>query len=331
MKLQVPFLQLPLTFDAGALAVEIERIGEAAWRPHPQGFPGNSALPLVAANGDPDDDAVRGVMRPTPHLAQLPYLQQVLESFGAVLGRTRLMRLSGQAEVSAHVDVDYYWREHVRIHVPIVTQPDVLFHCGDRAIHMAAGECWIFDTWRMHRVINSAHQARIHLVADSVGGSGFWKLIAASRVPEMATSGWQPRRVTPTSVPLSPLPFESVNLPTVMSPWEVREHLNFVLDEALPHPQLDAVIQLVSHFCRHWRALWARYGEMRDGWPEYREAAAQFTEELERIGAGIRLPNTVSLSKAMLQLVSGVAVIDESRRDTADERSAPMESSKPSM
>ena len=39
MKMQVPFMQLPLAFDAAALRAEIGAIGESAWRPHPQGYP----------------------------------------------------------------------------------------------------------------------------------------------------------------------------------------------------------------------------------------------------------------------------------------------------
>ena len=52
---------------------------------------------------------------------------QVMASIGAVWGRTRLMRLSGHAEVTPHVDINYYWRERVRVHVPIVTQPTRAF------------------------------------------------------------------------------------------------------------------------------------------------------------------------------------------------------------
>ena len=111
-------------------------------------------------------------MRATAHLERCPYLQQVLYSIGATWGRTRLMRLSGQAEVTPHVDVNYYWRERVRVHVPIVTQPTVRFTCGDAKINMRAGECWLFDTWRMHNVVNDHVLPRIHLVADTVGGIG---------------------------------------------------------------------------------------------------------------------------------------------------------------
>ena len=65
MKLQYPFMQLPVSFDAAALAAEVGAIEESAWRPHPQGYPGNDALTLVTTGGDPDSDAVGGQMRAT--------------------------------------------------------------------------------------------------------------------------------------------------------------------------------------------------------------------------------------------------------------------------
>ena len=196
MRLGFPFIQLPLRFDAAALAGELAAIDESEWRPHPQGFPGNSALPLVAVNGDPDNDGLVGPMRPTAYLDRLPYLADVLRSLGAVLGRTRLMRLSGQAEVNPHIDQAYYWAERMRIHVPIVTQPRVMFYCGDASIHMGAGECWIFDTWRLHRVHNDGDNMRIHLVADTVGGEGFWQLMKQSRPLTAGKTGWLRARRT---------------------------------------------------------------------------------------------------------------------------------------
>ena len=74
-------------------------------------------------------------MRPTPHLAKLPYVRQVLASFGVVWGRSRLMRLDPGAVVPEHADINYHWFYRVRVHIPIFTRPEVLFHCGneDRA------------------------------------------------------------------------------------------------------------------------------------------------------------------------------------------------------
>lgn len=118
MKLPVPFIRLPLSFDAQALAAEIAAIDEGDWRPHPQGFPGNSMLPLVAVKGDPADEGFAGPMAPTEHLRRCPYLTQGIASLGAIVGRTRLMRLAGQSEVTRHAD-----------QVPVVTRR----RCGSNA------------------------------------------------------------------------------------------------------------------------------------------------------------------------------------------------------
>ena len=252
MKLQYPFMQLPVSFDAAALAAEVDAIEESAWRPHPQGYAGNDALALIATEGDPNSDAVAGSMRPTPHLERCPYTQQVLHSIGATWGRTRLMRLSGQAEVTPHVDVNYYWRERVRVHVPIVTQPTVRFTCGDAEINMRAGECWIFDTWRMHNVVNDHALPRIHLVADTVGGKGFWQLVAGARPHARVSGDWRPAFVAPGSHAELSLDFESENVPEVMTPWEMRAHIAFALSEAVPHRNAPAVQQRLLVFVRDW-------------------------------------------------------------------------------
>src|SRR5690349_14641365 len=182
--------------------------------PASQGHPGNSALPLISSGGDPGNDATKGPMRPTPHLARCPYLRQVLASFGAVLGRTRLMRLDGNAEATPHADTNYYWMQRVRIHVPVVTSPERRFLFGDRSVHMAAGEAWIFDTWKTHNVLNPNPTRRIHLVADTVGSAAFWDLVALGK------TGAALRFVSFDASSDPALEFETVNHPVVMSPWE---------------------------------------------------------------------------------------------------------------
>ncbi len=322
MKLQVPFLQMPISFDADALAAEIAVLSESAWRPHPQGFAGNSAIPLVARDGDPSSDAVSGPMRPTPQLLACPYLLQTMAAIGGVWGRSRLMRLSGNAEVQSHVDVDYYWREHVRVHVPIVTQPEVRFECGNAAVNMAAGECWLFDTWSRHRVLNAASLSRIHLVADTVGGPGFWNLVAGARVPEAAPPGWKAHRVAFEAGMKPTLHVESTNVPSVMTPWEVKEHLTFALDDCLPHPRIGEVHQLVGHFARHWRSLWAEYGESPAGFSDYRAALDQLMSGLREMANGMVLENGTPLAHAMRRLVIDVAVNEHGDQTMADERSS---------
>lgn len=310
MKLPAPFLQLPLRYDADVLAAEIEALGEAPWRPHPAGFPGNSMLPLLALEGDAGDEGYAGRMLPTPELQRCPYLVQTLASFGATLGRTRLMRLAGQAEVTRHVDQGYYWAERVRIHVPIVTQPTVRFECGSDVINMAAGECWLFDTWRQHRVLNDASRSRIHLVADSVGGGDFWRLVAHARaVPGQVDPRWRAELVLPVPGMVPELALERVNLPTVMSPWEMESHFRLVFGESDPkQPGLAAASAAARRFALTWKGLWHRHGTSPEGREDYRRALAAFLEEVEPAAVGIQLRNGINCMSALLTIVAKVAL-----------------------
>jgi len=52
MKLKQPFVKLPLRFSAERLAAEVRALPPSAWTPHPQGFVGNEAVPLVSPNGE---------------------------------------------------------------------------------------------------------------------------------------------------------------------------------------------------------------------------------------------------------------------------------------
>ena len=95
-----------------------------AWAAHPTGDPGNSAIRLISVHGG-ENDAVIGIMRMTAHLERSPYLRQVLAGFGVLWSRSRLLRLAAAAVVPAHSDIRYHCFNRVRMHVPIVTLPQV--------------------------------------------------------------------------------------------------------------------------------------------------------------------------------------------------------------
>lgn len=308
MKLQVPFIQLPLAFDADALAAEIAALGEGPWRPHPQGFPGNSMLPLVAVGGDAGNEAFAGAMAPTPELLRCPYLTQVFASLGVTAGRSRLMRLSGHAEVTRHADQGYYWTERVRVHVPVVTQPTVRFECGDAAINMAAGECWIFDTWRQHRVLNDAVESRVHLVVDTVGGGVFWDMVNRGRPHDAPRQGWQQLPVPVQPGVVARFPCETVNVPTVMTPWELNDHLGLLIADAVPHPNLAQVRQISTRFARTWQGLWFEYGDRAEGLPVYRALLQRFIDEIGAPSQPLVLKNELRWYNALMTIVCKFAV-----------------------
>jgi hypothetical protein len=323
MKLPVPFIQLPLLFDAAALADEIGRFDESMWRAHPDGIPGNSSLPLAAVDGDPArGDALQGPMRPTPALESSPYLRQVLGSLEALLGRIRLMRLAGRGEVAQHVDTNHYWNERVRVHVPILTQPTVRFQCGDAEVNMAAGECWIFDTWRMHRVLNDDDRARVHLVVDTIGSPRFWRQVNAGRPHGMPREGWQARRVAPDASAAPELAFESVNLMTPMTFWELRGHMQFLLAESRQHPNMPHITGMAANFVSEWQALWYRYGGSAEGATSYRRLLDGFLQEMHRLGRDVPLQNGVSFAAAVSGLLGRAAPRAEVAPSEESSRSA---------
>ncbi len=308
MRLSHPLIRLPLTVDADVLAAEVESLPDDCWRDHPEGAPGNTAVPLVAAGGDPGDDGTIGPMAPTPVLASLPYTRQVLESLGSTIGRTRLMRIATETDLEDHVDTNYTWWHHLRVHVPVLTSPDVVFTVGDASAHMARGEVWVFDTWRRHRVENPAARPRVHLVVDTVGGPRLWDLIDHPDDVERHV------RFDPSGDPT--LPFERHNHPAVMTPWELESTLGALLAEAAPIAPAEvarARAELVA-LARAWRDAWARFGDDPDGWPHLRQLREAARAAVDRTVGNVRLANGVALRHAIDQLVLRPAVTPEVAR-----------------
>lgn len=286
MELGRPFLKLPIRFDATALAADVRDLPASAWVPHPTGFVGNEAVRLVSPGGRPTDD-LKGKMGPTEQLLACPYIMQAMGEIGSVWGRSRLMGLGPGADVPQHIDIHYYWRTHWRIHIPVITNPGVTFTCGGETVHMAAGECWVFDSFRAHAVHNGGAEQRVHLVLDTVGGGRLGDLIHAA-----TTGAGDPEFVAPAPGHGQTLAFEKVNSPVVMSPWEIRGHTAYLADHAEPHPLLGAVLEKLDRFAEDWGAVWAQFEADEAGWPEYLALVNGLKRDLAGLGGSeIRLNN----------------------------------------
>ncbi|HVY82043.1 MAG TPA: sulfotransferase [Steroidobacteraceae bacterium] len=288
MRLPQPFYRLPVRFDAERLRAEVATLPAEAWAKHPNHIAGNSSVRLISVGGG-ENDAVNGVMAPTPHLARMPYLRQVLASFGVVWSRSRLLRLAPGANVPEHADINYHWFNRVRLHVPIVTRPEVRFHCGDQSVHMAAGEAWLFDNWRLHRVENPTPDERIHLVADTSGSAAFWQFVAQSGA---AATGGRELRFDPSREPT--LLTERAVLAPVMTPAEVDLLILDLRSELVPQTE-SAALQtrlmryhgLLDAFCRDWRQLYALHGTDASGLPDFAKLRDGLREASRTLGEGL--------------------------------------------
>lgn len=277
MKLPHEFYLLPLTFDVEQLTKEVLALEDEQWIDHPDKFNGNASIPLISVNGEINND-FNGPMQVTQFLNNSPYLKQVISSFGEVVGRSRLMRLAPDCEVPIHSDTNYHWYKRVRIHIPIITDENVIFYCGDKHVNMKAGQAWIFDSWKYHRVHNGGNTLRVHLVIDIAGSNKFWQMVDNSYIPFTSTnsSNIKTNFLKYNTQNKFPIYTEKFNTPLVMTPGEMDGLVSDVINEALnvktnKNNDIELLQKIGKQLKYDWRSLWALYGESEAGWPHYQQ------------------------------------------------------------
>lgn len=320
MQLDRSFIRLPYRFDAGQMAREVANLPSEAWMTHPAAFRGNSAVPLVSREGGRNDD-FHGAMSPTPYLATCRYLQQVMASFNEVLGRSRLMKLAAGAEVLPHVDFNYHWYTRVRIHIPIITHPDVQFFCGPDKLHMRAGECWIFNSWRRHRVQNRSECDRIHLVIDAAGSSRFWRTVremqALDSVADRDKFDAAVKDIPYVADRMADIRTETYNVAPVMAPGEVDALVREVIADFASNLANDQVLvsryrTLLQDFASDWRETWHLFGYRKEGWSQYRAAIDKVQQQLHPDNrALLTKSNEVGVNPIVVQRILRAALAED--------------------
>lgn len=312
MRLSRPFIRMPWRFDAGRMAREVEALPSETWMPHPSGMEGNCAVALISRDGRDNDD-FDGAMALTPHLERCPAIRQAMASLGEVLGRSRLMRLAPGCEVSLHVDFNYYWVSRVRMHIPLITNPAVRFFCGKEVIHMQAGECWLFDSWRRHRVVNEGDTDRVHLVVDTSGSARFWAVVRAMD----ANPDLEPKPMGFDEDAGAEIETERYNTAPVMAPGELDGLVGELVAEFVAHPGNDPALveeyrDLLFGFSRDWRATWHRFGYRKDGWPRYHRLLEELQSRLHpNPRALLTRSNQIGVNPIIIQRIVRPALAEE--------------------
>ena len=316
MKLARPFVRLPFNFDADQLLKEANQFQEHQWMAHPSRMNGNSALPLVSVNGEDNDDFA-GEMLPTPHLEKCVYTQQIMSQLDEVIARSRFMRLAAHAEVSPHVDFNYHWYSRVRVHIPVITNPQVTFYCGDEQVHMQAGECWIFDSWRRHRVTNNSEQTRIHLVIDTAGSGKFWQTVR--QMEKLENSNVEPKLIPFKQGKSASIRTEKYNVSPIMAPGELEAMVTELIDDFSANPNNPAALvkeyqTLLESFAKDWRALWLQYGWEQSAVAHYRKLLTQTVQQLHPNPRALTTSkNDVGINPIFMQRIIRAALFTNER------------------
>lgn len=169
-------VRLPLMFDPAPLLAEALALGPEAWIEHPVkqdhdgGWrvsplrgPAGETHPIRMAYSDPT--ATEFVA--TPFLAGMPQTRAALARLDCPLLSTRLMALAPGTRIKPHRDYDLDAQAGTaRLHLPLVTAPEVDFRVNDVPVTMAPGELWYLRLSDVHSVDNRGTVDRVHLVID---------------------------------------------------------------------------------------------------------------------------------------------------------------------
>lgn len=113
-----------------------------------------------------------------PVLNSVPHLYALLQSIPAPIKSARLMRLAPGAHIKPHRDPGLAWEYgEARLHLPLRTDPRVIFRVGGEQVVMQQGELWYMNADAEHSVVNASNEERIHLVVDCEVNDGLRKAI----------------------------------------------------------------------------------------------------------------------------------------------------------
>jgi hypothetical protein len=170
-------LRLPFDFEPALLARDLEGLRAVDWIKHyvQQNYDGDWSVIALRGKAGATHPVMMIYSDPTcrdfadtPMLAACPYFRQVLDTFEAPLRAVRLMRLTAGSVIKEHTDHELSFEEGtVRIHVPVVTNPDVEFYLNRSRVVLEAGSSWYLRLSDPHSVANRGAADRVHMVIDA--------------------------------------------------------------------------------------------------------------------------------------------------------------------
>lgn len=180
------YLRLPLSFDAARLQHDLRGIEDSPWISHfntgaydkgwaciPLRSVGGRLDHIMPLDGAPFSDTVL--------LARCPYVRQVLDAFECEKTSVRFMALEPGGVIKEHRDAGASLDDGVtRLHIPVLTSPQVLFRIDGEEVHFSAGHTWYLNASCLHGVDNRGALPRVHLMLDCVTNPWLERMFVAA-------------------------------------------------------------------------------------------------------------------------------------------------------
>jgi len=103
----------------------------------------------------------------TESVRRTPYFKKILDDLECPKEVVRLLFLPPGGHIKDHFDFHTNFQFGLlRLHIPILTHPDVIFTIDGQRMNWKAGELWYGDFSRVHSVLNNSQIVRVHMVID---------------------------------------------------------------------------------------------------------------------------------------------------------------------
>ena len=165
-------LRLPLSYDVERLQTGLQALCEVQRAPQPGPYHKGewTGIALYSLGGKQStfpSAAGTDYYQETEELQRAPYFKQVLDSLKCPKQVVRILFLPPEGHIKDHFDFHTSFQFGLlRLHIPIVTHPDVEFLIDGQRMTWNPGELWYGDFSKVHSVKNNSSVVRAHMVID---------------------------------------------------------------------------------------------------------------------------------------------------------------------
>jgi hypothetical protein len=165
-------VRLPRDYDVELLQRDLRTLQEVQRAPQPGPYHKGewTGIALYSMGGKQStfpSAAGTDLYQETEELQLAPYFRQVLDDLKCPKEVVRILFLPPEGHIKDHFDFHTSFQFGLlRLHIPIVTHPDVVFIIDGQRMTWNAGELWYGDFSKVHSVKNNSQIVRVHMVID---------------------------------------------------------------------------------------------------------------------------------------------------------------------
>jgi hypothetical protein len=171
-KQEVAAIRLPRTYDVERLRQDLQVLRDVQGAPQPGPYHAGewTGIALHSMGGKESvfpSAAGMDHYQETENLKRTPYFKYVLDDLKCPKEVVRILFLPPGGYIKDHFDFHTSFQFGLlRLHIPIITHPDVIFTIDGQRVTWNAGELWFGDFSKVHSVKNDSQVVRVHMVID---------------------------------------------------------------------------------------------------------------------------------------------------------------------